>query len=127
MTLMVRAQTKGKVERMNGYLRRSFYVPLLAQMRAAGLELDIATANTQVWRWLREVANVREHGTTKEAPQARLARELPALQPVPPTYASQRTVLQPKAADELRRLFGDWLAPLQHPLSVYEHLMQVPA
>ena len=29
-----RARTKGKVERMNGYLRRSFYVPLAAKLKA---------------------------------------------------------------------------------------------
>ncbi|AJW97649.1 helix-turn-helix domain of resolvase family protein [Burkholderia gladioli] len=36
-----RAKTKGKVERMNGYLRRSFYVPLAAQFKAANVELDV--------------------------------------------------------------------------------------
>jgi transposase len=38
-----RAKTKGKVERFNGYLRRSFYVPLTARLKAAGLELDVTT------------------------------------------------------------------------------------
>lgn len=45
-----RAKTKGKVERMNGYIRRSFYVPLVARLKLAGLELDVVTANAEVWR-----------------------------------------------------------------------------
>jgi transposase len=65
-----RAKTKGKVERMNGYIRRSFYVPLVARLKSVGLELDAVTANTEVWHWLREVADVRVHGTTKLQPGA---------------------------------------------------------
>ena len=38
-----RAKTKGKVERFNGYLRGSFYVPLVATLKQAGLTLDVAT------------------------------------------------------------------------------------
>ena len=33
-----RAQTKGKVERFIGYLKRSFWVPFVASMRQAGVE-----------------------------------------------------------------------------------------
>ena len=33
-----RAQTKGKVERFIGYLKRSFWVPFVASMRQAGLK-----------------------------------------------------------------------------------------
>lgn len=39
-----RARTKGKVERFNGYLRRSFYVALVAKLKQAGLHLDVVTA-----------------------------------------------------------------------------------
>ena len=35
-----RAQTKGKVERFNGYLRRSFHVPLASRLGQSGLQLD---------------------------------------------------------------------------------------
>ena len=34
------------------------------RLKTAGLELDVTTANTEVWRWLREVADMRLHGTT---------------------------------------------------------------
>ena len=40
-----RAKIKGKVERMNGYLRRSFYVPLVARLKSVGLELDVVTGH----------------------------------------------------------------------------------
>ena len=59
-----RARTKGKVERFNGYLRHSFHVPLLTRLRQHGLRLDRETANVEVRRWLREVANVRVHAQT---------------------------------------------------------------
>ena len=45
-----RAKTKGKVERFIGFLRYSFYVPLMAQLRATGLTLDVETANHEVRR-----------------------------------------------------------------------------
>lgn len=63
-----RAKTKGKVERFNGYVRRSFYIPLVARLRQAGLVLDAVTANSEVLRWLKEVANERRHATTRAAP-----------------------------------------------------------
>jgi len=63
-----RARTKGKVERFNRYLREGFYVPLCSRLQAAGLLLDACTANIEVTRWLREVANARVHGTTQQVP-----------------------------------------------------------
>ena len=70
-----RAQTKGKVERFIGYLKRSFWVPFVASMRQAGLKPDKHAANAAVARWLREVANARVHATTNEVPAERLAIE----------------------------------------------------
>lgn len=75
-----RAQTKGKVERFNGYLRRSFYVPLASRLGQSGLQLDVVTANVEVTRWLREVANKRVHGTTQEKPAERMEKEVAHLQ-----------------------------------------------
>ena len=77
-----RAKTKGKVERFNGYLRRSFYVPLASRLAQSGQQLDVVTANIEVTRWLREVANERLHGTTQEKPAERLQKETPCLQPL---------------------------------------------
>jgi transposase len=80
-----RARTKGKVERFNGYLRRSFYVPLISRLKQAGLPLDAVTANAEVRRWLKEVANVRIHANTQVQPVQRLQVLRPAIfQPLRP-------------------------------------------
>lgn len=124
-----RAKTKGKVERFNGYLRRSFYVPLVAALKQAGLVLDEATANTEVRRWLKEVANERMHGTTQARPAERLKVEhlqslpgpwrgdIPAARPR--CEAAERLMERPVAVIE--RIAQ--VSPAQHPLAVYERLL----
>ena len=108
-----RAQTKGKVERFIRYLRHSFYVPLASRLSQEGLIVDRETANLTVGRWLREVANVRVHGTTGEIPAERLAIERVQLQPVPTPYAGRtvRSLQKPAPAP---------IIGLQHPLSFYD-------
>ncbi|RWU19484.1 IS21 family transposase [Xanthomonas phaseoli] len=117
-----RAKTKGKVERFNGYLRRSFYNPLASKLAQDGLRLDADTANTAVLTWLRTTANARVHGTTGKVPQQQLQQECAALQGVPSTYVGQL----PKAAPPAQAAAPDWerfpRQPLQHALSVYEQL-----
>lgn len=83
-----RARTKGKVERFIRYLRYSFYVPLRAKLDAVGLAVDAETANVEVRKWLRDVANARTHQTTGAVPAERLVEEQPALQPLPVWRAS---------------------------------------
>jgi transposase len=122
-----RAKTKGKVERMNGYIRRSFYVPLVTRLKSVGLELDVVTANTEIWRWLRDVADVRCHGTTKLQPGTQLIVERPSLQRLPPPYPALIKAAVPASGQQLRERFHDWLAPLQHPRSVYDQVMGVAA
>jgi transposase len=84
-----RAQTKGKVERFNRYLRNSFYHPLVALLKQSGMTLDVATANAEVGKWLRDVANARVHGTTGEIPAVRLVTEREALQSLPRTTVTR--------------------------------------
>ncbi len=84
-----RAQTKGKVERFIGYLKRSFWIPFVASMRQAGLRPDKQTANAAVARWLREVANARVHATTGEVPAERLLIERQALKALPGSYGGR--------------------------------------
>jgi len=114
-----RARTKGKVERFNGYLKRSFLVPLAATLKAGGLKLDVETANREVMRWLSQVANVRVHATTGERPIARLPAEQRYLSILP-------------VRGQIRSLAGGPshiipLESLQHPLSTYQALLEVAA
>lgn len=116
-----RARTKGKVERFIRYLRYSFYVPLVAQLKQAGLTLDVETANIEVLKWLREVANVRVHQTTAAQPLVRWHEEVTSLQawemrPAP-------IIALPQATDSLCPVPFEPVN-LQHDLSVYERLLQ---
>jgi len=67
-----RAKTKGKVERFIHFLRYSFYVPLAARLKGAGLIVDADLANAEVKRWLNTVANERQHRTTNAIPAVAL-------------------------------------------------------
>jgi transposase len=78
-----RARTKGKVERPVGYLRSNFLYG-----RTFLGDADLAD---QCARWLAEVANQRVHGTTKEVPAIRFARD-------------EQALLQPLAARPYRSL-----------------------
>jgi transposase len=112
-----RAKTKGKVERFNGYLKGSFCVPLAATLKQAGLRFDAQAANSHIGRWLIEVANHRVHATTRERPQARMPAEQAALMSLPALSASLPSV------PVLERPIP--VQSLQHPLSVYNALLEV--
>jgi transposase len=124
-----RAKTKGKVERFNGYLRRSFYVPLVAQLKQAGLMLDAVTANIQVRIWLKDIANERVHGTTQIRPAQRLPEE--GLQPLPAPWRGDIRAARPQREAEaqlaerpvvvIERIAQ--VSPAQHPLAIYEQLL----
>ena len=62
-----RPQTKGKVERMIGYVKDAGLVGRTFR--------DLPDMNAQLMAWLENEANVREHATTGERPVDRLARE----------------------------------------------------
>ena len=127
-----RAKTKGKVERFNGYLRRSFYVPLASRLAQSGQKLDVITANVEVAHWLNEVANARVHGTTKELPALALQREVEHLQPLPAPWRADIAAARPQAtaappipprpAVVVSRIAEP--SPLQHPLHVYDALLE---
>ena len=122
-----RAKTKGKVERMNGYIRRSFWVPLVARMKQQDLIVDVDTANRELRTWLRDVANVRIHGTTGCVPALALHKERAHLLAIPAAY-SGRTVRQlHKASDSTTRPIpaAAWRG-LQHPLAMYDTLVHNP-
>jgi len=116
-----RAKTKGKVERFNGYLKASFITPLAATLKSAGLRLDVETANAQIGPWLDQVAHQRVHGTTGVQPAVRLAEERLVLRPLP---------VQAVKGSPAPRLRPGRVLPhdsLQHPLAVYDQLLEVTA
>lgn len=135
-----RAKTKGKVERFNGYLRRSFYVPLISGLKQRGVRLDVREANIAVAPWLSEIANARIHGTTGVAPAVLLTEERMHLQALAPawrgdlrgarpartTYPADQTTettaarpVELKAADALESINVQ-----QHPLAVFDALLR---
>jgi len=71
-----RAQTKGKDERMVGYIKHNFFVRYRAFESWAHL-------NQLAEKWLAEEADPRVHGTVKEVVIERFAREKPSLGPLP--------------------------------------------
>ncbi|MCB1656600.1 MAG: IS21 family transposase [Pseudomonadales bacterium] len=121
-----RARTKGKVERFNGYLKGSFITPLAATLKSAGLLLDVDTANGQIGRWLQDIAHQRIHGTTGEKPQLRLEQERHAFLPLP-EKAWKTVSLAINPSSHLTRGIAMPYESLQHPLSVYDALLGVPA
>lgn len=71
-----RARTKGKDERMVGYVQQNFFV------RYRSFE-SWAHLNQLAEQWLAQEADPRVHGTVKEVVAERFARERPALAPLP--------------------------------------------
>jgi transposase len=71
-----RARTKGKDERMVGYVKGNFFL----QYREFE---SMSHLNELAGKWLDEVADKRFHGTVKEVVSDRFARELPHLYPLP--------------------------------------------
>lgn len=128
-----RARTKGKVERFNGYLRRSFYVPLASRLKQAGLQLDVVTANAEIRRWQKDVANERCHGTTGSKPADLLREEQRHLQALPPPWRGDIAAARPEVASlpvnaqQARMVVVSAQiaapTPTQHPLAVYEQLL----
>lgn len=119
-----RAQTKGKVERFIHYLRHSFYYPLLGQLKGLGLSLDKDTANMHVLRWLNEVANQRQHATTRAIVFERLQEEQLQLQPLAKPYLAltTRQVMLEEPAHKPLESFDRQC--LQHDLHIYQTLFE---
>lgn len=88
-----RAQTKGKDERMVGYIKGNFFV------RYHTFE-SWAHLNQLAEQWLAEEADPRVQSTLKEVVAERFERERPALSPLPPQRYDT-------AYHELRRVAAD--------------------
>jgi hypothetical protein len=95
-------------------------VPLAATLKQAGLKLDVTAANAHIGPWLQAVANARVHATTGEVPNVRMELERTKLQPLPVTVHSSLPI-----AVVRRTAAPGPYESLQHPLSVYESLLEV--
>lgn len=73
-----RARTKGKDERMVGYIKGNFFV------RYQAFE-SFAHLNQQAEQWLSQEADQRQHGTVHEVVAVRFGREQPSLKALPGT------------------------------------------
>ena len=81
-----RAQTKGKVERFNHYLRYSFHNSFKVRLSMMGYKMTVDNANAEVMDWLDFTANARVHSTTLQKPFDLLAEEQLQLLPLPKPY-----------------------------------------
>ncbi len=94
-----RAQTKGKVESGVKYVKRNFM---------PGREFrDLEDFNAQLAAWQIEVADVRDHGTTRQRPIDRFAEEARALAPT----ASHPSFLAAMVRE--RMVSDDWLVSIE--------------
>lgn len=106
-----RPQTKGKVERMIGYVKDAGLV--------GRTFLDLPDMNAQLAAWLEHEANVREHATTGERPCDRLAREgLTPFAAAKPWTPARLTAPRPPRRPSFR--FAPLPVVAARPLSVYE-------
>jgi hypothetical protein len=107
---------------------------LVAKLKQAGLQLDVVTANVEVRHWLKEVANVRIHGTTQCQPSEQLQQEQAHLQAIPAMWRGDIAAARPLAAKPTAgnqsnarpATVAECIAtslPAQHPLAVYEQLL----
>lgn len=123
-----RPQTKGKDERMVGYVKHNFFV------RYRRFE-SFSHLNRLLERWLAEVADPRVHGTLKEVVAERFGREAPHLKALPPirfdtSYRETRRVALDAMIDVCgnrysipAHLVGETVAVaigLDHTLKVYD-------
>ena len=101
-----RPQTKGKVERFGGYLKHSFYYPLITKK---GEELPLGKLNYEVKKWLKEVADPRRLRERKSSPNKLFEKEKGCLQALPPPYLGMIMELEVEAIE-------------QHSLELYERI-----
>jgi hypothetical protein len=81
--------------------------------------LDVDTANAHIGPWLHDVANQRIHGTTGEKPAVLLAKERLSLQALPSGIKPRQSDIRQTTRYAMPR------ESLQHPLSVYDQLLEV--
>jgi len=89
--------------------------------------VDVETANTEVRKWLRDVANQRVHPVTQRTPAALFEEvERAMLRPLPPYRIRPQSGPAQQASPmhtEQSRWSHAMHTPLQHPLSTYQRLL----
>lgn len=80
-----RAQTKGKVEKLNRYVKENFYIPLKASLKGSSIAITCELLNSHIFGWIART-NERIHGTTEEKPSHRLEIEKHFLMPYIPSH-----------------------------------------
>jgi len=78
-----RAQTKGKVEKLNRYIKENFYIPLRASLKGSGIAITPDLLNSHIFGWIAKT-NERVHATTKKIPSKQLEIERGYLLPYIP-------------------------------------------
>jgi transposase len=101
-----RPQTKGKVERFGGYLKHSFYYPLITK---EGEDLPLGKLNYEAKKWLKEVADPRRLRERKSTPNKLFEEEKRFLQSLPSPYLGMITRLEVESIE-------------QHSLELYEKI-----
>ena len=107
-----RAQTKGKVERFNRYLKENFYVPLKASLKGSGVTITSDLLNLHIFGWIAKT-NERVHATTKAKPADRLQEERKRLQPYRPKGAAPLNLESSKTNMSIPSVTIDYRTKLQ--------------
>jgi len=94
-----RAQTKGKVEKLNHYIKENFYIPLRASLKGSGIAITPELLNSYIFRWIAKT-NERVHATTNEKPSKRFEIEREYLMP----YIPKEVKIKPKREEIITKI-----------------------
>ena len=107
-----RAQTKGKVERFNRYLKENVYVPLKASLKGSGVTITPELLNLHIFGWIART-NERIHATTQAKPADRLQEERKHLRAYRPKGAAALSVEASKTNISIPSITIDYQTKLQ--------------
>lgn len=94
-----RAQTKGKVEKLNRYIKENFYIPLRASLKGSTIAITPELLNSYIFGWIART-NERVHSTTKEKPSKRFEIEKEYLMP----YIPKEVKIKPKKEKNIPKI-----------------------
>ncbi|WP_456452837.1 IS21 family transposase [Hydrogenimonas sp.] len=119
-----RAQTKGKVERFNRYLKESFYTPLKTALKGSGVTIDAELLNSHLFAWL-ERANRRIHATIRARPAERFEqKEKKRLKPFIKAIEPQEAIDRDAEHALKRSRFGEVSIAYETTLADYDAILE---